>query len=92
MTREEVAKVCGLENPTEYIRRTGKGRTTAAICDAVAAASEGKKVYIVAYRTRYAQQMADSARRMAHLCGIHKPLFDPRAFEWERKRRDAWHG
>ena len=27
MTREEVAKACGFEPPSDYIKRTGKGRT-----------------------------------------------------------------
>lgn len=84
MTREEVASACGLDDPTEYIQRTGKGRTVEMLCRAVAAASGGQKVFILAFRERYAQQLAAEARRMAAACGIHRPLFDPKAFEWER--------
>jgi hypothetical protein len=84
MTRDEVASACGLESPSQYIERTGKGRSTAMLCDAVAAASLGQRVFILAYRERYAQQLTAAARRMATVCGIQKAMFCPEAFEWER--------
>lgn len=81
MTREQVARACGLDDPHEYIRRTGIGRTVAMLCNAVAAASLGQRVLILAFQTSYAQRLAVEARRMAQTCGIFDALFEAMSFD-----------
>ena len=83
MTRDEVAKACGLEDPHGYIKRTGKGHTVKMLCDAVAAASIGKRVFICAYSQRYASQLANEAMRMALRCKVSAQLFTAHDFEWD---------
>lgn len=83
MTRDDVAKACGLESPIAYIERTGRGRTTAMLCDAVAVASEAKRVYILAHTQRYGSQLAQEAQRMARRCGANDATFEARSHDWD---------
>lgn len=86
MTRDEVAKACGLEPPIEYIKRTGRGHTTAILCDVVELASLGHLVFLLAHSQEYARRLAQEARSMATRCRIDDPLIEPRSFDWEESR------
>lgn len=83
MTPKDVAAQCGFEDPFQYIARTGRGHTTSMLCDAVAVASTGKRVFILAFKAAYAQRLAAEARSMARVCGIYGARFEPRVFDWE---------
>ena len=83
MTREEVAKACGLEPPTQYIKRTGKGHTVAMLCEAVASASLGNRVFILAHSQGYASRLACEAMRMALRCKVSASMFGAHDFDWD---------
>jgi hypothetical protein len=82
MTREEVALACGLQDPHEYIKQTGKGHTTKMLCNAVASVSLGRRVVLVAHSAYYAKELKRKAHEMAARCGIRDARFECYSFGW----------
>jgi hypothetical protein len=82
MTADDVSQRLGLEPGLRYVRRTGHGWTTRMLCEALAAASEGKRVHIAAHSPGYANQLVRKAWAMAGACGVDPTLIEPAKVAW----------
>jgi hypothetical protein len=70
VTVDQVYDVLGLRPFEEYLKETGKGRTTRKVCEALAYASAGRAAYLLGREGYITEHMTLLARRFAPQLGV----------------------